>query len=418
MNLNKKINYIIFTKLTVLLFLLSVFSYTFYFSLTNIINYWTYSEIHINYSLGFTKRGLLGSIMLFLENAGLSKKIFFSSVFYLTTICNIFLLLNLINRFKKNHIFVYIFFALNPALLLFSFYDLGGYARTEIFGIAICLLHALFAQKFYYRNITSKKYFKLSLIIIYPITLITILIHELNILFLCFHFLTTFLIAKENKFKEIYDFKYLIFFNFIFLIFIIILLLIHPFTKEFAKELYNNLKDKDGTSFWIWDSIASSFLERINSEINHMLNPSGAVLLYFSIFIFYITPIFLVLVKTTKKSKFYLVYILLSVLPFLFLFFIGRDWGRWIHIIIFVIFSFLIQFKEKKIAFQNSWKFKFFTYIFIIFVIFQFTFTRIPHCCNLVRLNLNIFGGIIPKIEVFYKIFNNEYDIKERFQTY
>jgi len=99
MNLNKKINYIIFTKLTVLLFLLSVFSYTFYFSLTNIINYWTYSEIHINYSLGFTKRGLLGSIMLFLENAGLSKKIFFSSVFYLTTICNIFLFLNLINRF-------------------------------------------------------------------------------------------------------------------------------------------------------------------------------------------------------------------------------------------------------------------------------------------------------------------------------
>jgi hypothetical protein len=418
MNLNKKINFIIFTKISVLLFLLSVFSYTFYFSLTNIINYWTYSEIHINYSLGFSKRGLLGSIMLFLENTGLSKKIFFSSIFYLTTICNIFLFLNLINRFKKNHIFVYIFFALNPALLLFSFYDLGGYARTEIFGIAVCLLHALFAQKFYYRNITSKKYFKLSLIIIYPITLITILIHELNILFLCFHFLTTFLIAKENKFKEINDFKYLIFFNLIFLIFIIILLTIHPFTKEFSKELYNNLKDKDGTSFWIWDSIASSFLDRINSEINHMLNPSGTVLLYFSIFIFYITPIFLVLVKTTKKSKFYLVYILLSVLPFLFLFFIGRDWGRWIHIIIFVIFSFLIQFKEKKIVIQNSWKFKFFTYIFIIFVIFQFTFTRIPHCCNLVRLNLNIFGGIIPKIEVFYKIFNNEYDIKERFQTY
>jgi hypothetical protein len=418
MNLNKKINYIIFTKLTVLLFLLSVFSYTFYFSLTNIINYWTYSEIHINYSLGFTKRGLLGSIMLFLENAGLSKKIFFSSIFYLSTICNIFLFLNLINRFKKNNIFVYIFFALNPALLLFSFYDLGGYARTEIFGIGICLLHALFAQKFYYRNITSQNYFKLSLIIIYPVILITILIHELNILFLCFHFFTTFLIAKENKFKEINNFKYLILFNFIFLIFIIILLTIHPFTKEFAKELYNNLKDKDGTSFWIWDSIASSFLERINSEINHMLNPNGTVLLYFSIFIFYFTPIFLVLVKTTKKNKFYLVYILFSVLPFLFLFFIGRDWGRWIHIIIFVVFSFLIQFKEKKIVIQNNWKFKFFTYIFIIFIIFQFTFTRIPHCCNLVRLNLNIFGGIIPKIEVFYKIINNEYDIKERFQTY
>jgi hypothetical protein len=418
MNLNKKINYIIFTKLTVLLFLLSVFSYTFYFSLTNIINYWTYSEIHINYSLGFSKRGLLGSIMLFLENVGLSKKIFFSSIFYLTTIVNIFLFLNLINRFKKNHIFIYIFFSLNPSLLLFSFYDLGGYARTEIFGIAICLLHAFFAQRFYYRIINSQKYFKLSLIIIYPITLITILIHELNILFLCFHFFTTFLIAKENKFKEIKNFKYLILFNFIFLIFIVILLAIHPFTKEFARELYNNLKYKDGTSFWIWDSIASSFLERINSEINHMLNPSGAILLYFSTFIFYITPIFLVLVKITKKIKFYLIYILLSTLPFMLLFFIGRDWGRWIHIIIFVVFSFLIQFKEKKITIPKNWKFKICTYVFIIFVIFQFTFTRIPHCCNLVRLNLNVFGGIIPKIEVFYKIFNNDYDIKKRFQTY
>ena len=88
MNLNKKINYIIFTKLTVLLFLLSVFSYTFYFSLTNIINYWTYSEIHINYSLGFSKRGLLGSIMLYLENYGLSKRFFFSTIFFLTTLFN------------------------------------------------------------------------------------------------------------------------------------------------------------------------------------------------------------------------------------------------------------------------------------------------------------------------------------------
>jgi len=33
-------------------------------------------------------------------------------------------------------------------------------------------------------------------------------------------------------------------------------------------------------------------------------------------------------------------------------------------------------------------------------------------------LNLNIFGGIIPKIEVFYKITNNNYDLKKRFQNY
>jgi hypothetical protein len=418
MNLKIKISYTFSIKLIIILYLLSVFTYVFYFSLTNIINAWTYSEIHINYSLGFSKRGLLGSIMLFLEEIGLSKKIFFSTIFYVATLCNIFLFLNLINRFKKNHLFIYIFFALNPALLLFSFYDLGGYARAEVFGISLCLLHALIAQKFHYHDIDYQKYLKLSLIIIYPISLITVLIHELNILFLSFHFFTTFFIIEKNKYKEIKNLKYLIFLNFIILNSIIFLLATHPFTKEFARELYNNLKNKDGTSFWIWESISGTFLERLNYEINYMLNPSGTVLLYFSIFVFFVAPIFCLLARITKKNKFFLIYILTSIVPFLFLFFIGRDWGRWIHIIIFVIFSCFVQFEERKIDLPKNSKIKILTWIFIIFVIFQFSFTRIPHCCNLVRLNLNVFGGIIPKIEVFYKIFNNDYDIKKRFQTY
>jgi hypothetical protein len=418
MNLQKITNSSFFTKLIITLLLLSVFTYVFYFSLANIINLWTYSEIHINYALGFTKRGLLGSLMLYLESIGIPKNIFFSTIFYLITLCNIFLFLKLINRFKKNNLLFYIFFSLNPALLLFSFYDLGGYARAEIFGISVCLLHVLYAQKFYYNKIDYQKYLKLSFIVIYPLSLITILIHELNMLFLSFHFFTTLLILNENRFKKITSFKYLISLNFILLIFIIFLLLTHPFTKEFSQELYNNLRNKNGTSFWIWQSIATTFSERINTEVYHMLNPGGAISLYISIFLFYITPIFFLLTKTSEKNKFYLIYIFLSVLPFTFLFFVGRDWGRWIHIIIFVIFLSLIQFKEKKMEIPKNYKYKILTYIFIMFIIFQFLFTRIPHCCNLVQLNLNIFGGIIPKIEIFYKISNNNYDLKKRFQTY
>lgn len=417
MSLLKRINYFFFIKLTISIFLLSVFTYVFYFSLTNIINYWTYSEIHINYSLGFTKRGLIGSIMLYLESIGIPKNIFFSTIFYVITLCNIFLFLRLISRFKKNNLLFYIFFSLNPALLLFSFYDLGGYARTETFGLTVCLLHALYAQNFYYNKINYQKYLKLSFIVIYPLSVITILIHELNILFISFHFFTTFSILNENRFKKIESLKYLISSNLILIIFIIFLLLTHPFTKEFSQELYSNLQNKEGTSFWIWQSIATTFSERINTEVYHMLNPDGAISLYISIFLFYITPIFFLLTKTSEKNKFYLIYIFLSILPFIFLFFIGRDWGRWIHIIIFVVFAYLIQFKEKKLQIPKNYKYKILTYIFIIFVIFQFIFTRIPHCCNLVRLNLNIFGGIIPKIEVFYKITNNNYDLKKRFQT-
>ena len=413
--MNILIKYKIFIKLIVILFLFLVFSYVYYFSLTNIINYWTYSEIHINYGLGFVKRGLLGSAMLYLESIGLSKNIFFASIFYLITLFNIFLFLNLINKFYKSNIIFFIFFTLNPSLLLFSFYDLGGYARTEIFGISICLLHALFAQKFYSNKIDYRKYLEFAFIIIYPLWLITILIHELNILFLSFHFFTTITIINKNKFKEIRNLKYLILLNLGSAVAVIYLLLTHPFTKDTALELYNNLQNKDGTSFWIWQSIASSFTERINSEISSM---SGSILLYIFILLFYSLPIIWLLTKTLEINNFYLINTIFTILPFFFLFFIGRDWGRWIHIIIFVIFSYLIQLKEKKIKFTINFKNKIYTYVFITFILFQFLFTRIPHCCNLSKLNLNILGGILPKIEVFYKILSNNYDIKKRFEKY
>ena len=115
---------------------------------------------------------------------------------------------------------------------------------------------------------------------------------------------------------------------------------------------------------------------------------SGSILLYFFILLFYIVPIFYFLIITSEKNKFYLINISFSVLPFIFLFLIGIDWGRWIHIIIIVIFSCLIQFKEKKIEIPKNYKYKILTYIFLIFVIFQLVFTRIPHCCYLVNLKL------------------------------
>ena len=36
-----------------------------------------------------------------------------------------------------------------------------------------------------------------------------------------------------------------------------------------------------------------------------------------------------------------------------------------------------------------------------LLILFQFTFTRIPHCCNLVEKNISIYGGIISKMIVF-----------------
>ena len=85
--LNKNINLISF------LFYFLIFTYVYIFSLNNIINLWTFNELHINYSAGFLPRGLIGTIMLKLDTLGFEKRIFFSSLFYIFTILNnIFLL--------------------------------------------------------------------------------------------------------------------------------------------------------------------------------------------------------------------------------------------------------------------------------------------------------------------------------------
>ena len=72
------------------------------FSLSYIINLWTYSEIHINYSQGFIRRGFLGQVITILTDLGLSKKKFFSFLFFSLSIINSFFFLKIIKNKIKN----------------------------------------------------------------------------------------------------------------------------------------------------------------------------------------------------------------------------------------------------------------------------------------------------------------------------
>ena len=78
--------------LFLLISVLAVFTSVYIFSLFKIINVWTYTEAHINYSEGLVRRGLFGSIMI-ASNKYLHVpiKYFFSSFFYLFTLINIFI---------------------------------------------------------------------------------------------------------------------------------------------------------------------------------------------------------------------------------------------------------------------------------------------------------------------------------------
>jgi hypothetical protein len=392
--------------------ILSVFTFIFFFSVTRVINIWTYTEAHINYSEGFINRGLFGSLMLFSKKYFLIQtKYFYSAFFYFFSLINIIFFFYLIKQYQKNFI-IFIFLALNPALILFPFYDLGGYARFEIISISSILIHSYLANKFYKKELSESIYFFYLKYLIIPFIIISIFINEIIIFTIPFHFFTTLQIIKNKKKK----------------LFIYFLLLIpaymiytHRMNAEIAFRLFDNLQNKQNIEFWILEAIAvPSFIDRFNVDGFYMFT-KGNIIQYLIIFIVFFSPIYIFF--NFLRIKNYIIvnknyFCFLSIVPFFFIFLIARDWGRWIHLIIFVTFCFYTQFPIKKsldIKLIKIFKFKYIIYITVLF--FYLFFIRIPHCCNIEKLQITIYGGAVEKVKVLYDmIFEKKIDINKRFK--
>ena len=140
---------------------------------------------------------------------------------------------------------------------------------------------------------------------------------------------------------------------------------------------------------------------------------------------FYLILIFLknngYLVQNNINIKF----LIFSHIPFLALFLIG-DTGRWINLISFISLGYIAQFSFKKkiknynfkrITFNN---FFIYSFIFITIIIYLF-FVRLPHCCDLEKKQISIWGGISSKILAYIRILKKDdhpdYNLDLRFRN-
>ena len=392
--------------------IISIFTFIYAFSLKNIINLWTYSEVHLNYSQGFIRRGLFGEILFFLNSFGIKSNISFSTIFYLFHIINAFLFLKILNKITNNYWYRF-YFIFNPAFIFFSFYDLGGYARSEVFGIFLILLHTIIFQKVKLEKFKLSKYFIFYYLILYPSIILSFLIHEINIFFVIFHIILTFKVLQTKKIIEIKiiaksSLPILI------LLYFLYLSLSQTVTPSMLQDIYKSLPNNENISLWIWEALLTPISDR--SEFAYMANPFTNIIYYFLITIFYLIPIVFFLNKLINKQVNHYLYLLLSLFPFFILFFIARDWGRWIHIIFMIIFCYYglnVQETIKNFNFK-----KIFIPFVVIFLIFQVFFTRIPHCCNLVEKNISIIGGFASKVLVLNNLIYNKIDVEKRFKKF
>ena len=186
-------------------FVLILFSYLFLLSTKYIINFWTFSQAHINYSDGFVKRGLFGTIALLIENKFNIKFITSFNIFFIVFyLINLLLFFIIIKQYSELY-FTFIFLALSPTLILFSFNDLGGFQRFDIISIFLILLHSYFVNLLRSDKINFENYKRKFFIIIFPSIILSIFIHEIQCWSVPFHFFTIKMIydEKNKNFKKL-----------------------------------------------------------------------------------------------------------------------------------------------------------------------------------------------------------------------
>ena len=412
-----------FLYYTTFFFVIFLFTYLFYLSTKYVINYWTFSQAHINYSDGFVKRGLFGTIALYIENKFNIKFInLFNFFFIFFYFLNLILYFRIIKNYVKFNI-LFIFLALSPTLIVFSFNDLGGFQRFDAISIFLILFHSYIINLTRSKKITFRNYRLSFILIIFPISLISIFVHEIHCWSIPFHFFLIRTIYNESnkKLNELY-------YYFSILIIISISVLAFPIDETTINSMINKLKDRE-----LWDGaikVASSSEGNLNI-IKYEINTNLLTFYNFKINLFFlimgVLPFQLLLIYFNNKkiikieNKKYYISFYLSIAPYLTFFAIG-DTGRWLHIISIISFSFFAQYpitKTNLIFFKN--RTILFKIVLIIFLIVYCFFIRLPHGGNLQEKKISIWGGLNKKFEAAYMIYfgkniDEKFNLNKRFK--
>jgi hypothetical protein len=156
---------------------------------------WAYSNLLINYSAGFVRRGLLGEMFINVNNFfNISALSFFTTIFFIAYFLQIFLFYKILQKYK-NYKLILTIIILSPVLLLFYIYELNVFLSKDIFINLSILFHAYIINK----KINIKAYNKVLYFIIFPILILNMINHENQIFFIPFHFLLTLYFFSNKK---------------------------------------------------------------------------------------------------------------------------------------------------------------------------------------------------------------------------
>ena len=340
--MKKNINNYIFIYLTIL-FLFSVF---FLYQKHDVSNDSTISEWLINYEGGFTKRGIIGQLSIYLSNffdIELREGIFI----FQTLLVGVYFIL--IYQFLKNVSYnkIFIFAIFTPIFILYPVAEIEVLARKEIFIFVYFLIYTFIPierkkYKFYY------KFFLLP---------ISILIWEPVIFFILFFL---FLDLIENKIQKVNRLFFLQIASYFPSIILALYIALNPISEEshnlMANSLMVNFNENCYMSCELLKTKSSIYQQFQGNFHKYSLE---IFIRYILIIIIGFGPLFILLFNSKIKNEIFflnkfknlLFPYLLLLSPVIILFAMGYDWGRWVNIsYFFSIISFVYIYKYNLIT--------------------------------------------------------------------
>jgi len=337
--------------LTFYLFVLFLFGLFFLFIKHEVGNDSTISEWIINYSGGFTKRGIIGQICIYFANLFSVdlRNIIFG---FQTIILGVYFLLIyfFLRNIKVDRILCLSIFT--PIFILYPIAEIEVLARKEIFIFIILLIYLFIPIN------------KISLQNIYKIIMLplSVLIWEPVVFFLLFWISLDIINNKYQKINLENLTKLLPYLPAVSVAFYIIF---NPMTlgqhDQMVEFLTNNFNEKCYMSCALLKSKSTIFQQ---FQVNFSKYSFEVFLRYFLIIIIGFGPLFILLFYSKLKDKnliFFknfnnlLIPFLFVLSPVLVLFAMGYDWGRWVNIsYVFSIISYVYLYKKRKIFISEN----------------------------------------------------------------
>ena len=324
---NKFFNYYIFTCLVVsIFFLYHKFQYP---------TDWTTSEWLINYQGGFTRRGLIGEILVQINsflNFEIRNLVFIFEIILLFTYY--FYIINFFRKVEFSPIIILIIFS--PLGFLFPVTETEAIARKEVL--------LFFLYLFYLSSILKGNQKLTYSILIFGLPIVN-LVWDGNIFYI-FFFIYTFFISKIkiNK-KEVIIFC-------ISLIPYLISSIILITTKSNAQMLEEMCKAINEPCFGAMNFLDYSFKDQMNYGLSRL--KIVYLIRYLFIFVICFFPFLFIFYDQKKKIEIFLGYIICVIPTFIFLY-ISFDWGRYLNILyIFSVLTLIFLLEIKKIQIKQT----------------------------------------------------------------